>query len=115
MRKLLLTIIITFKILPSNAQDTLESKASFYHSKFNGRKTATGERYDERKSTAASNFYPLGTKLLIISKADGRSVIVTVNDRTASYIKRIDLSKYAFRKIAPLAQGTQKVKIIQIL
>lgn len=118
MKKLLLTLTLTFLSLVGYSQisDTVESKASFYHSKYHGRKTSTGEIYNETKPSAASNYYALGTKLLIINKITGQSVIVRVNDRMANYIKdRIDLSKFAFKKIAPLAKGIQKVSIVEIL
>lgn len=116
MRKLLLTITLTIITLFSIAQDTLDSKASFYHKRYIGRKTSSGEVYSSRKLTAASNDYPLGTRILIINKKTGKSVTVTVNDRMAKWIKNhIDLSQCAFEKIAFLKTGVQRVRVVQLL
>lgn len=87
-------------------------RASYYHSKFNGRKTATGEVYRDHLFTAASNMYKLGTKLLVTNLKTGKSVVVTVNDRMASHMKgRVDLSKSAFSKIASLSSGLVNVVV----
>ena len=116
MKKLLLTAIVTILTVSIYAQDTVSRTASFYHPKYNGRKTTSGEIYSDKKMTAASNDYPLGTKLLIINKKTGQSVTVVVNDRMAQFIvNRIDLSRYAFKKISPIAQGLQKVHVVQML
>lgn len=114
MRKLLLIILMALSV-NGIAQDTTKSTASYYHKKFEGRKTASGAKYDGKKLTAASNKYKLGTKLLIINKSNGKSVIVEVNDRTAkSKSHRIDLSRSAFKKIAELDKGLQKIKVIEL-
>lgn len=131
MLKLLLITTITLLPLLSIAQDTLTNKdsnrivktgdtttltASFYHPKYNGRRTSNGEIYSDSKPSAASNDYPLGTKLLIINKSTGQTVTVVVNDRMADWIvQRIDLSRFAFKKIGKIAQGLQKVSVVQIL
>ncbi|HMR84183.1 MAG TPA: septal ring lytic transglycosylase RlpA family protein, partial [Niabella sp.] len=86
--------------------------ASFYHSKFNGRKTATGDIYRDYLLTAASNIYKLGTRLLVTNKHTGKSVQVVVNDRMAPGIKnRVDLSKSAFQKIAHTDRGVVPVEV----
>lgn len=114
MRKLLLTALFAILSVSVIAQDTVNSTASFYHSKYNGRKTTSGEVYNEQKPSAASNDYPLGTTLLIINKTTGQTVTVVVNDRMAKYIhNRIDLSKFAFKQIASLDKGLQKVHIVR--
>ncbi|ANH80972.1 endoglucanase [Niabella ginsenosidivorans] len=88
------------------------AKATFYSKSFNGRKTATGETYWDHLLTAASNIYKLGTKLLVVNKATGKKVTVTVNDRMAPSLKgRVDLSKSAFQKIASLDKGIVPVKV----
>lgn len=93
------------------AQNTTQ-KASYYHSKFNGRKTATGDIYRDYLLTAASNIYKLGTRLLVTNKKTGKSVQVVVNDRMAKDIKgRVDLSKSAFQKIAHLDHGIVPVEV----
>ena len=108
---LVLCLAFMFSYAKSFAQTTTQ-KASYYHSKFNGRKTATGDIYRDYLLTAASNLYKLGTRLLITNKHTGKSVQVVVNDRMAPNIKgRVDLSKSAFQKIAKTEHGVIPVEI----
>ncbi|PWJ97611.1 rare lipoprotein A [Flavobacterium araucananum] len=75
--------------------------ASYYHDKFNGRKTASGKRFDNNKLTAAHKKLPFGTKLKITNEFNKKSVIVEVTDRGPFVNGReIDLSKKAFMDIA---------------
>lgn len=75
--------------------------ASYYHDKFNGRKTASGKRFDNSKLTAAHRKLPFGTKLKITNEANGKFVIVEVTDRGPfAKGREIDLSKKAFMDIA---------------
>jgi len=74
--------------------------ATYYADKFNGKKTASGESFSNNKYTAAHKKIAFGTKIKVTNKANGKSVVVTVNDRgpyTAGY--DIDLSKKAFMEI----------------
>ncbi len=111
-------LVLCFAFIFSYAKgftQTTTQKASYYHSKFNGRKTATGDIYRDYLLTAASNLYKLGTRLLVTNKSTGKSVQVVVNDRMAPNIKgRVDLSKSAFQKIAQTDHGVVPVEI-QIL
>lgn len=112
MKKLLfLVAVFIFTSSLSYAQSD-NAKASYYHSKFNGRKTATGDTYWDHLKTAASNVYQLGTKLLVTNTKTGKSVTVVVNDRMAPKIKgRVDLSKSAFQQIAGLGNGIIPVEV----
>jgi rare lipoprotein A len=75
--------------------------ASYYHDKFNGKKTASGKRFDNSKLTAAHRKLPFGTKLRITNEANGESVIVEIIDRGPfARGREIDLSKKAFMDIA---------------
>lgn len=87
--------------------------ATYYSDKFHGRKTASGERYNQNALTCASNQYKLGTRLKVTNKANGKSVVCRVNDRGGfgKYGTTLDLSKGAFKKIAPLSKGKIKVTI----
>ncbi len=108
---LVLLLVFSFFYLDGFSQ-TSTQKASYYHSKFNGRKTATGDIYSDYLLTAASNIYKLGTRLLVTNKKTGKSVQVVVNDRMAPHIKgRVDLSKSAFQKIAHLKSGVVHVEV----
>jgi rare lipoprotein A len=58
-----------------------EGIATFYSSKSEGKKTASGEAYDKTGLTAAHKTYAYGTKLRVTNLANGKSAVVTVNDR----------------------------------
>lgn len=75
--------------------------ASYYHDKFNGRKTASGEKFDNNSYTAAHRTLKFGTRIKVTNTVNDESVIVTVNDR-GPFVKdrEIDLSKKAFMDIA---------------
>lgn len=75
--------------------------ASYYHNKFNGRRTASGTKFDNTKYTAAHRKFPFGTKLKVTNEANKKSVIVTVTDRGPfSKGREIDLTRQAFMDIA---------------
>jgi rare lipoprotein A len=87
--------------------------ASYYANKFNGRRTASGKKFDNTKYTAAHRKLPFGTKLRITNEANGKSIIVEVTDRGPfSRGREIDLTKKAFMEITSNKNsGTFKVKI----
>ena len=94
-----------------NANDAKTSFASYYHDKFNGRKTASGEVFNNSKLTAANRTLPFGTKLKVTNIKTGKSVIVKVNDRGPFRSSRaLDLSKAAFNSIGNHASGTIPVE-----
>ncbi|GGA69932.1 hypothetical protein GCM10008015_08370 [Flavobacterium palustre] len=75
--------------------------ASYYADKFNGKRTASGIRFNNNDYTAAHKKFPFGTKLRITNEANGKSVIVEVVDRGPFVRSReIDLTKRAFMEIA---------------
>lgn len=87
-------------------------KASWYHDKFHGRKTASGEVFSQEKMTCASNKYPLGTWLKITNMQNGKTILVKVNDRMSPRVKRmVDLSKAAAKKLGMVAAGVGNVMI----
>jgi rare lipoprotein A len=86
-------------------------KASYYAPHFAGRKTASGERYDPNLMTAAHKTLPLGTRIRV-TRTDGASVVVKVNDRCGCTHGRIlDLSEKAARKLNMMKVGVVDVKI----
>lgn len=87
--------------------------ATYYADKFNGRKTTSGERFHNKKYTAAHMRLPFGTKLRVTNEKNGKFVDVKVNDRGPFSKKlEIDLTKQAFMEIAShKGAGTFKVKI----
>ena len=94
-----------------NADNAKTSIASFYHDKFNGRKTASGEIFSNSKMTAANRTLPFGTMLKVTNLRTGKSVIVEVNDRGPFHSSRaIDLTKAAFDAIRNTRRGTMPVE-----
>lgn len=99
----MLTVLAGCGSSKNASYSTFDKKAvaTFYADKFNGKKTASGEPFSNSKLTAAHKKLPFGTKLKVTNNANGKSVIVTVNDRgpfTKGY--DIDLSKKAFMEIS---------------
>ena len=87
--------------------------ASWYGERFHNKRTASGELFNMNAMTCASNTHKMGTKLLVTNKANGKSVIVKVNDTGGfkKYGRTLDLSRGAFAKIANINQGLIKIKI----
>ena len=87
--------------------------ASYYAKKFNGRRTASGERYSGRKLTAAHRTLPFGTLVRVANAKTGKWLVVRVNDRGPYSRKRIiDLSYEAARQLGlTKGAGLLKVKI----
>jgi rare lipoprotein A len=74
--------------------------ASYYHNKFNGRRTASGKRFDNNKYTAAHKKLPFGTLVKVTNESNGKSVVVEITDRGPfSKVREIDLSRRAFMDI----------------
>lgn len=87
--------------------------ASYYAHQFHGRRTASGERYDMHAMTAAHRTLPLPSYARVTNPANGRSVIVRVNDRGPFVKGRIvDLSHAAARKLG--VQGLARVRLVRI-
>lgn len=90
----------------------LRGQASFYGHGFQGRKTSTGERFDVRQFTGASNRFPLGTRVAVRRLDDGRCAIVKINDRMRAHRKRvIDVSRSAAEYLGMLRAGVVLVRV----
>ncbi len=90
----------------------LHGLASWYGSVWNGRTTASGERYDESRMTAAHKSLPLGTLVRVTNLASMRSVVVRINDRGAMTPNCIiDLSSAAAREIGMMNKGLAHVSL----
>ena len=86
--------------------------ASYYSNKFQNRRTASGEIFDQNKMTAACNVLPLGTWIRVTNLRNKRSIFVKVNDRLHGRMKRaVDLSREAARQLGFLRSGLTKVKV----
>lgn len=92
-----------------------QSFASYYAKRFEGRRTASGERYDPEQMTAATRDFPLQSWLKVINPANGREVIVRVNDRTGKRkTPLVDLSRAAAKDLGFLGKGMIRVHVILI-
>jgi rare lipoprotein A len=91
----------------------LHGKASFYGKGFHGRKTSTGERYDIKQFTAASNRFPLGSLVAVRRVDNDRCAIVKVNDRMhARHRQRvIDVSHSVAEYLGMLRAGVVFVRV----
>ncbi|TAJ13556.1 septal ring lytic transglycosylase RlpA family protein [Marinilabiliaceae bacterium JC017] len=112
--KPVLLFVLVFLPMGLLAQTSFKQagKASYYASKFEGRKTASGEIFSNKKLTAAHLSLPFGTRVKVTNPANGKSVVVKINDR-GPYIKGriIDLSQKAARKLHIYNQGVADVTI----
>lgn len=89
-----------------------EGLASFYGKKFHGRKTSNHEVYDMYAFTAAHRSLPLPSFARVTNLANGKSVVVRVNDRGPFHSARIiDLSYAAAAKLGFIRQGTARVEV----
>jgi rare lipoprotein A len=87
-------------------------KASFYSNKFNGRKTASGEKFHNSEYTVAHRTFPFGTELLIENVANKKRVTVRVNDRGPFTKNRIlDVTLQVAKELDFVRQGTATIRI----
>ena len=86
--------------------------ASHYARRFEGRRTASGEPYDERELTGAHRTLPFGTRVRVTNLSNHRSVVVRINDRGPFRKGRIiDLSRRAARDLGFLREGMARVRL----
>lgn len=111
MKKTALFTLITIVAFSATAQ-TQTGKASFYADKFEGRATASGEKYKHSKLTAAHKSLPFGTKVKVTNLANNQTVEVEINDR-GPYVEGriIDLSKSAAEVLGFVNQGLADVQV----
>lgn len=87
-------------------------QASWYGSQHHGRPTSTGERFDMNALTAAHKTLPLPSLVEVTNRANGRRVILRVNDRGPFVDSRIiDLSRAAAEELGLLSQGVGEVRV----
>lgn len=91
----------------------LHGQASFYGHGFQGRRTATGERFDVRQFTGASNHFPLGSKVAVRRLDNDRCAVVVVNDRMHARHRRrvIDVSRGVAEYLGMIRAGVVLVRV----
>ena len=102
--------------VPALAEDTAPvtqvGQASWYGGEFARRRTASGDRFDPQDLTGAHRTFPLGSRVRVTNLHNGRSVLVTINDRGPYRHRRaIDLSYGAARALGMIERGIARVKI----
>jgi len=102
---------------PSAPQETVlgRGSASYYAAKFDGRPTASGERFDNDAMTAAHRTLPFGSLVRVTNVSTGQSVIVRINDRGPFTRGRtIDVSRAAAEELGLVARGHATVELALI-
>nr|WP_230530069.1 septal ring lytic transglycosylase RlpA family protein [Microvirga roseola] len=88
-------------------------KASWYGPGFHGKKTASGETFNTNEMTAAHRTLPFGTKVRVVNKKTGKSVVVRINDRGPyAHGRVIDLSRASAQAIG--ISGVGAVELAQL-
>ena len=96
----------------ATSADVSEGKVAHYGRKFNGRKTASGERFNSGAMTMAHKTLPFGTLVKVTNLKNNRSVVVRVNDRGPSTPDRVgDLTTAAGKKIRMTRSGVVDAKL----
>ncbi len=87
--------------------------ASYYSDKFDGGRTASGERFDQDDLTCAHGSLPFGCRIRVTNLRNNKAVEVKVNDRGgfSKHGRVVDLSKAAAKEIGMMGTGTAKVKV----
>jgi rare lipoprotein A len=86
--------------------------ASYYGAKHQGKRTASGERFDKNSLTAAHRQLPFGTRVKVTNLNNNRSCVVRINDRGPHTRGRlIDLSHEAAERLGMLKNGTARVRV----
>jgi rare lipoprotein A len=86
--------------------------ASWYGPGYDGKRTSSGERFDQDGLTAAHASWAFGTRVRVTFANTGRSVVVRINDRFPNHKGRvIDLSRGAAREIGLIGPGTGRVRL----
>jgi rare lipoprotein A len=89
--------------------------ASYYGPGFHGRRTASGERFNQHAMTAAHRTLPFGTRVRVTSLGNGKAVVVRINDRGPfSRGRVIDLSRGAAVQLGIIRAGVANVCVTRI-
>lgn len=106
---------IKYYPIPDAAGYSEEGISSWYGREFHGRPTSSGERYDMYAMTAAHKTLPMNTMLLVKNLANGREIVVRVNDRGPFVRGRIiDLSYKAAKQLQMVDGGLSRVQVVAL-
>lgn len=115
----LLTACTLLSLLAGCASHTIDphgydktGTASYYGAAHHGKRTASGERFDQHGLTAAHRELPFGTRVKVTNITNDRSVVLRINDRGPHTRGRlIDVSREAAEQLGMLRSGTAKVRV----
>lgn len=110
-RIILIALLMSWGALPASAFEPQPVEASWYGARYQGKPTASGERFDRTQMTAAHPTLPFGTIVEVRRWNDGSSVIVRINDRGPHDGRGIDLSEAAARKLGMIGHGSAWVTL----
>ncbi len=113
------TALFTFLVGCANQNQTIDARgydqkgdASYYGARHHGKRTASGEPFDQNALTAAHRQLPFGTRVKVTNLDNDKSVIVRINDRGPHTRGRlIDLSRAAAEQIGMVRSGTAPVRV----
>jgi len=101
--------------MPADWSVIEQGTASFLWNGLNGRRTASGERYNMNELTAAHKTLPFGTQVIVRSLETGREVVVRIIDRGPHLKDRvIDLSRAAAKALGIQTRGVSEVQVIAV-
>jgi rare lipoprotein A len=90
-------------------------RASYYASRFHGRRMANGRRFDRNSNMAASRSLPLGSRAEVRNLENGRTAIVSIQDRGPFIRGRVlDVSPSIATQLGMREQGTAMVEIVPL-
>lgn len=103
---------VEYTILPTTSGYREDGIASWYGTKFHGRKTSNGEDYDLYLPTAAHRSLPIPSYVRVTNLDNGKSMVVRINDRGPFHSERlIDLSYAAAVRLGFVDRGTAPVRV----
>lgn len=102
----------------TNTPKEIKGIASFYSKNLDGTETSTGEIFNNKNMTAASNHFKMNTWVRVTNLRNGRSVVVRINDRMHKRMVQkgrvIDLSRTAAKQLGFIGRGLTKVKLEEL-
>jgi rare lipoprotein A len=104
--------VVSVPLTPGKTPYTFTGVASWYGPGFDGKRTATGEVYDQEQLTGASPTLPLGSYVLVTNLSNARTVQIRINDR-GPFVKHrlLDLSHHAAVLLGMVGPGTARVRV----
>ena len=112
MRQAAAALVLVLAAACAGERPAERGRASWYGGRFHGRRTASGERFDQHALTAAHRRLPFGTRVRVKNLRNGRTVVVRINDRGPYGAGRvIDLSRAAAAALGMIEAGVVPVAV----